>query len=69
VPVETMPTWLQTFAEHQPVSVTAAAVRDLTLGTLDGTSANGEVLASIAWSVGIIAVFGAIAVRLYRRAV
>jgi ABC transporter DrrB family efflux protein len=69
VPVETMPSWLQTFAEHQPVSITAQAVRDLTLGTLDGTSATGGVLASIAWSVGIIAIFGTIAVRRYRRAV
>ena len=27
VPVSSMPTWLQGFAEHQPVSVTASAVR------------------------------------------
>jgi len=27
VPVSSMPGWLQTFAEHQPVSVTASAVR------------------------------------------
>jgi ABC-type multidrug transport system permease subunit len=65
VPVETMPTWLQTFAEFQPVSVTADAVRALTLG---GPAA-ADVTASIAWSVGITAVFGTISVRLYRRAV
>ena len=65
VPVETMPSWLQTFAEYQPVSVTASAVRALTLG---GPAA-GDVIASIAWSVGLIAVFGTISVRLYRRAV
>jgi ABC-2 type transport system permease protein/oleandomycin transport system permease protein len=65
VPIETMPAWLQTFAEHQPVSATASAVRALTLG---GPAA-GDVIASIAWSVGIIAVFGTISVRLYRRAV
>jgi len=64
VPVETMPSWLQTFAEYQPVSVTASAVRALTLG---GPAA-GDVIASIAWSVGLIAVFGALSVRLYRRA-
>ncbi len=65
VPTEQMPGWLQVFAEHQPVSATASAVRALTLG---GPAA-GYVIASIAWSIGIIAVFGTIAVRLYRRAV
>ena len=65
VPIESMPSWLQVFAEHQPVSVTASAVRALTLGG----PASGDVVASIAWSVGIIAVFGTISVRLYRRAV
>src|SRR6202008_3774081 len=33
VPVATMPGWLQPFARHQPVSVTATAARDLILGT------------------------------------
>jgi len=65
VPVETMPEWLQPFAEHQPVSVTASAVRALTLG---GPAAD-DVIASIAWSVALIAIFGTISVRLYRRAV
>ena len=65
VPIESMPTWLQVFAEHQPVSVTASAVRAVTLGG----PASGDVIASIAWSVGLIAVFGTISVRLYRRAV
>jgi ABC transporter DrrB family efflux protein len=32
VPVDSMPGWLQPFAEHQPVSVTAAAVRALVIG-------------------------------------
>jgi ABC-2 type transport system permease protein/oleandomycin transport system permease protein len=65
VPIETMPSWLQTFAEHQPVSAAASAVRALTLG---GPAA-GDVVASIAWSVGLIAIFGTISVGLYRRAV
>jgi ABC transporter DrrB family efflux protein len=65
VPVETMPGWLQVFAEHQPVSVTASAVRALVLG---GPTAD-FVLQSLAWSVGIILVFAPIAVRGYRRAV
>jgi ABC transporter DrrB family efflux protein len=65
VPVETMPGWLQVFAEHQPVSVTASAVRALVLG---GPTAD-YVLQSLAWSVGIILVFAPIAVRRYRKAV
>ena len=65
VPVESMPGWLQLFAEHQPVSVTASAVRGLTLGGPVGS----DVVQSIAWCVGILAVFAPIAVRLYRRAV
>jgi ABC transporter DrrB family efflux protein len=65
VPLETMPGWLQVFAEHQPVSVTASAVRALVIG---GPTAD-LVLRSIAWSVGIILVFAPIAVRRYRRTV
>jgi ABC transporter DrrB family efflux protein len=65
VPVATMPGWLQPFAEHQPVSVTASAARALTLGTPAGS----YVLQSLAWVAGILLVFVPIAVRRYRRAV
>ncbi len=65
VPVQSMPGWLQAFAKHQPVSVTASAVRELTLGG----GAASDVWQSLAWCVGILAVFAPIAVRLYRRAV
>jgi ABC transporter DrrB family efflux protein len=65
VPVATMPGWLQPFAEHQPVSVTASAARALTLGT----PAASYVLQSLAWVAGILLVFVPIAVRRYRRAV
>lgn len=64
VPVETMPTWLQWWAERQPVSVTVRAVRSLMLDT-DPTD---YVWASIAWSLGIIAVTAPIAIRKYRKA-
>ncbi len=60
-----MPDWLQSFAEHQPVSATASAVRALTIG---GPTAH-DVWTAVAWCAGIIAVFAPIAVRLYRRAV
>lgn len=65
VPVSTMPGWLQVFAEHQPVSATASAVRALTIG---GPTAD-YVWQAIAWCVGILLVFAPIAVRLYRRAI
>jgi ABC-2 type transport system permease protein len=60
-----MPGWLRVFAENQPVSITAEAVRALTLG---GPAA-ALVVQSLAWDVGILLVFGTIALRLYRRAV
>ncbi|GIU97869.1 MAG: transport permease protein [Actinomycetota bacterium] len=63
VPLETMPGWLQAFARNQPVSLTAEAARALTVG---GEAAS-LVLRALAWDAGILLVFGAIAVRLYRR--
>jgi ABC transporter DrrB family efflux protein len=65
VPVSSMPGWLQPFANHQPVSVTASAVRALVLG---GPTAS-YVLQSLAWAAGILLVFAPIAVRRYRRSV
>jgi ABC-2 type transport system permease protein/oleandomycin transport system permease protein len=64
VPVTSMPGWLQAWAKVQPVSVTVDAVRALVLGG----ATTKPVLQSIAWSVGIIAVFGPLAVARYRRA-
>jgi ABC-2 type transport system permease protein/oleandomycin transport system permease protein len=65
VPVSSMPSWLQGFAEHQPVSAVTNAVRGLTLGG----ATTGDVLTAIAWCVGIVAVAAPIAVRRYRRTV
>jgi ABC-2 type transport system permease protein len=59
-----MPGWLQAFADHQPVTVTVDAARHLVLGQPVGWS----VVGSIAWSLGIVAVFAPLAVRRYRRA-
>ena len=66
VPVEQMPSWLQPWAEHQPVSVTATAVRDLMLG---GPDTAYHVAQSLAWCVGHPARVRAARVRRYRRAV
>ena len=62
VPVETMPSWLQPFARHQPVSITINAVRAL----MQGEPTHHWVWQSLAWSTGILVVFFTIAVRLYR---
>lgn len=63
VPAESMPSWLQVWANHQPVSVTVSAVRDLTLGL----PAASDLAQSIAWLVGLLVVFVPLSVRLYRR--
>jgi ABC-2 type transport system permease protein len=65
VPAASMPGWLRVFAENQPVSITADAVRALVLGT----PATSHVLRSLAWSIGILIVFAPLAVQRYRRAV
>jgi ABC-2 type transport system permease protein/oleandomycin transport system permease protein len=62
VPVNTMPGWLHPFANHQPVSIIINAVRAL----LQGTPTHNWVWQSIAWSTGILIVFFATAVHLYR---
>jgi ABC-2 type transport system permease protein/oleandomycin transport system permease protein len=63
IPVQTMPGWLQPWAEHQPVSVVCDAARRLTLG-LPATSST---LQALAWIVGIVAVFAPLAVMKYRK--
>jgi ABC-2 type transport system permease protein len=65
VAVDTMPGWLQTFATYQPVSMAVDAVRSLMLGGQFHDPA--KVAGSLAWSVGIVAVFAPLAVRVYRR--
>ena len=64
VPLDQLPSWMQGFAEYQPVSVTVTAVRGLTMDSPIGNSA----WLSLLWSVGILAVFVPSAVRTYRRA-
>ena len=71
VPVDSMPGWLQPFAEHQPITVMINAVRSLMLG---GTQAAGVghttgywVVLSMVWCAGILAVFSALAVARFAR--
>ena len=65
VPVSSMPGWLQAFASHQPVSVTASAARALMLGG----ATTSYLLQSLAWCAGLVLICAPLAVWLYRRAV
>lgn len=76
VPTQSMPEWLQVFANNQPVTMLVNAVRGLALPPLDPTIAaqigvadtTQAVLGSLAWIVGLLAVFIPLATRGYRRA-
>jgi ABC-2 type transport system permease protein/oleandomycin transport system permease protein len=69
VAVASMPGWLQPFAENQPVSITASAVRALMIGPTTSTSTATLVWKCLAWLTFLIVVFAPIAVRQYRKAV
>jgi ABC-type polysaccharide/polyol phosphate export permease len=63
VPVESMPDWLQPFAQWQPMTIVMNEVRDLTLGT---DLYQTEALA-VLWSAGILLVAFPLGVWLYNR--
>jgi ABC-2 type transport system permease protein len=71
VPIDSMPGWLQDFAANQPVSVIINAVRCLMLGGTDaagvGHSTGYWVALSLAWCLGIVAVFSSLAVARFAR--
>ncbi|MEU4272446.1 ABC transporter permease [Streptomyces sp. NPDC026092] len=61
---ESMPAWLGTVVEWNPMSATATAVRDL-FGNPGGEP--GHVLAAVVWPLVLLAVFFPLAVRRFRR--
>jgi ABC transporter DrrB family efflux protein len=65
VPVETMPSWLEPVAEHNPFTTMVDAIRALFVGT----PAGNDVWGAVAWSLGITAVFAPLSAWRYRRAV
>lgn len=65
VPVNSMAAPLQAFARVNPFTIVVDATRSLFLGTPPGNS----IWASLAWSIGLIAVFAPVAVARYRRIV
>jgi ABC transporter DrrB family efflux protein len=63
VPTQTLPGWLQAFVKVNPLTNVVEALRALT----HGGPTMVPVLASLAWSFGIMVTFAALAVRQYRR--
>jgi ABC-2 type transport system permease protein/oleandomycin transport system permease protein len=64
VPIQSMPGWLQAFANNQPVTYVISTMRALALGG----PIEANLLKSLAWLIGIFVVFGPLAVRAYKRA-
>jgi ABC transporter DrrB family efflux protein len=64
VPVQTMPGWLQAFANNQPISQLVEAMRALALGGPVGN----HVWVGVLWMIGVMAIFVPLSVRAYRRA-
>jgi ABC transporter DrrB family efflux protein len=64
VQLSSLPSWLQGFANDQPISQTTYAVRGLMLGQPVGNS----VWVSLAWSIGLIAFLAPLAVNRFRKA-
>jgi ABC-2 type transport system permease protein len=71
VPVAGLPTPLRQIAEYNPISAVATAIRQLFHSPMpdlpDVWPLQHPVLASVLWSMAIVAVFAPLAVRRYRR--
>ncbi|HSL64722.1 MAG TPA: ABC transporter permease [Gaiellaceae bacterium] len=65
VPVESMPSWLQPVAEHNPFTTMVDAARALFIGTPRGD----DVWGAVVWCLVIVAVFAPLSAWRYRRAV
>ncbi|MGH3325085.1 MAG: ABC transporter permease, partial [Streptomyces sp.] len=64
VPTQTMPGWLATFTDFNPLTHVADAARGLMLG--QGAVA-GPVLWTLVWSAGLTAVTAPVAIAKFRR--
>jgi ABC-2 type transport system permease protein len=63
VPPETLPGWLEAFVDVNPITVLVTATR----GLMHGTAAGAEIVTVLAVSAGLVAVFGPLTMRRYRR--
>lgn len=64
VPTDDMPSWLRAFADNNPVTIVINALR----AWFNGTEVGSDGWASLAWTLGIIAVFSSLSVWKFRRA-
>jgi len=69
VPVDTMPSWLRGFAQHNPVSVLSDSLRGLfhVNPALTTADTRWALIQSAAWIAGILLVFVPLSVLRYRR--
>ncbi len=63
VPVDTMPSWLQSFAENQPLTKVIDMLRDI----FTGQPWHEDALYTLGWSVLLLAIFFPIAISLYKK--
>ena len=63
VPVDAFPDWVHPFVQYQPISVIIGTLRGFTSGDV----AIGNLFSSLAWCVGLLVLFGVMAVRLQGR--
>ncbi len=63
VPTDTMPDWLRTFADAQPMTLVVNAVRDFTLGGNGGP----DLVPALLWTVGVLVVAFPLGLWLYGR--
>ncbi len=66
VPIQTMPGWLQVFANNQPVTLVINAMRSMALGG-KYYPLNPSLWESLLWLAGVLIVFVPLAVWSYRR--
>ncbi|MFI5729712.1 ABC transporter permease [Kribbella sp. NPDC051587] len=62
-PTSTMPAFLQTFARYTPIS----HLVDLERALMGGGAIQKPLLITLAWMVGLVAIFAPLAIRAYRR--
>ena len=70
VPTQTLPSWLQVFAEWDPTSTLTAALRQLWGNpnpfASNSFAAQNPILVTLVWVVVIVGIFGPLGVRRYR---
>lgn len=63
VPVDTMPSWLQKFADNQPLTQVINMLRDI----FTGQPWHTEAVLTLIWSLVLLAIFFPIAIHLYKK--